>query len=566
MQPNCIFPSLPFRAVESRRETSPLRFAGQVDHFEKSALERRVEQFFLDLVGIASPSGQEERVRDYCIRQLKAMGAQYQPGITPAEMKKKTSGAHFTVDKAGNLLVYIPSSLGASGKQIPNLVTSAHLDTVGPALDKIKPIIQDEAGDRVYHAPPGTVLGGDDKGAIAAFLADIEMTLKNPERPRAHRTYIMTVSEEPNLGGAKKTDPNWFNDAHLLLNFDNTGAPWQTFHNQAPAKRELHLKAISESLSQPRHFSIKGAFKHLFARTKTFHISVQGKSAHLSDYQKGESAVLALVHDIQNFVKAMDGRPVEISVFQFQGGEILNAVPQAAEAVIQLKGRRKQLRQAEQILRTTLANRERTSKTQASIQATRKQKLPQNSPANRVLIETLQKAPIGIQENNAVINAGIIRPLAGNSATPDGVVAQYDIRAPRIEIINQWIGRISAQFKAAGEKAPGVKTTVNIPWEAPDYYTSPEHPSVKRAIEVCKDVFGVTPLVRSARGLGDANIFAQEDSTIFEGKVPTLELGAGWHNAHTPGDKQGVGRGEWARRSEIVDIVRLLQALSLNVI
>lgn len=98
-----------------------------------------------------------------------------------------------------------------------------------------------------------------------------------------------------------------------------------------------------------------------------------------------------------------------------------------------------------------------------------------------------------------------------------------------------------------------------------DYLTPVDHPSVVQALNVCKETFRQEPVIKSAKGMGDSHRFAETNSTIFDGKVPTLELGAAWHNAHTPGAQAGIGEGEWASRTEIVDIVRLIRALSKSI-
>jgi acetylornithine deacetylase/succinyl-diaminopimelate desuccinylase-like protein len=534
-----------------------VHFGLKQDELQASALYNRFEKFFLDLVGIASPTGHEERIRDYYSNQLKILGVQYHPKVSPQDMKKFKDGAHFTTDKTGNILVYIPGNMNAESK--PNLVVSAHLDTVSPALDGIKPIIIDEKnGDRTYHAPPGSILGADDKGPLAAFLVDIGLTLKD-KKPRPDKTYLITVMEEPDLKGSYAMDPAWYNDAHLLLTFDNIDPPGKLFYNQAPARTELQLKVLPNNPANSKKFSIKNTLTKILKPTKTFQISGEGKSAHLSAYANGESAVLAVSKGIQNFLESSP--KVSANIHQFYGGEVVNAVPKNANVTIQLQGRRKDLKKAEQTLKQSLSQLPMTfPQSQTSFQAIKKPKGDARYSANAVLCETLQNIPVGLQPENAVVNVGMIRDLDNN-----GVLARLDIRAAKQETVSALINQIQNRFNEAGQKYAGLKTVVETDWELPNYWTSPDHPSVKQAFQVSSQIFDAAPIFQSAKGTGDTHNYAKQDSTVFNGKVPAIELGAGWHNGHVPGDKKGPGIGEWASRKEMVDIVKLLQALSKDI-
>jgi tripeptide aminopeptidase len=126
-----------------------------------------VIQMFLDLVKIDSPSGEEENLRLFIVKELQKMGIKSE------------------VDKVGNLF----AKVAGRGESV---VLCAHMDTVEPGRG-IRPIVQ----DGVIKSDGSTILGADNKVTIAAILSAISGVNKEKVKPVE---IIFTVREETDGG------------------------------------------------------------------------------------------------------------------------------------------------------------------------------------------------------------------------------------------------------------------------------------------------------------------------------------------------------------------------------
>ena len=97
--------------------------------------------------------------------------------------------------EAGNLWVKIPASVEAE-----TILFAAHMDTVGPG-EGIQAIIE----DGVIKSKGNTILGSDDKAAIAALLEALDV-IREKRLPHGPLELLFTVGEEQGLQGAKQFD------------------------------------------------------------------------------------------------------------------------------------------------------------------------------------------------------------------------------------------------------------------------------------------------------------------------------------------------------------------------
>ena len=107
---------------------------------------------FLELCSIPSPPGDERAVADRVTAYLRALGL---------EVEEDDAGARIG-SNAGNLLCRLP---GRSDGGTP-LFFCAHLDTV-PPQGPLEPYVDE---DGVVRNAGGTILGGDNKGAVVSML------------------------------------------------------------------------------------------------------------------------------------------------------------------------------------------------------------------------------------------------------------------------------------------------------------------------------------------------------------------------------------------------------------
>ncbi|MEK7110205.1 MAG: peptidase M20, partial [Patescibacteria group bacterium] len=108
----------------------------------------KVVDLFLKLVRIDSPSSHEQGMIKYVKNWLDKIGLTYQ------------------VDPAGNILAKKPG-IG------PPILFCVHMDTVEPG-QRIKPILVDNI---IIKSSGNTILGADNKAAIASLMVAVEETL-----------------------------------------------------------------------------------------------------------------------------------------------------------------------------------------------------------------------------------------------------------------------------------------------------------------------------------------------------------------------------------------------------
>lgn len=188
----------------------------------------RLLQTFLEMVRIDSPSGQEDAMRDY----LKARLAE----LPPTEVSLRT-------DAGGNLIVDIPAHADCTHGSI--LVWSGHMDVV-PPCEGIQPVVTTlPDGDRLIASDNTTVLGADDKAALAPMLETLLFSLRHQTLRPALRL-IFTTREETSLGGAKELDDQAL-QAHFAVTLDHTGEPGVIIH-QAPTYIDFEVTCQGKSV------------------------------------------------------------------------------------------------------------------------------------------------------------------------------------------------------------------------------------------------------------------------------------------------------------------------------
>jgi tripeptide aminopeptidase len=135
------------------------------------------------LCEIRSPTGEEREIADSLTAELRALGLEVveDDAAGPAEAG------------AGNLLARAPGT-GESWAMF-----CAHIDTV-PHRGQVE-VIDDEG---VFRSSGNTILGADNKAAVAVFMELMARQVENPGRVGIE--LVLTVAEEQGLRGAKAFD------------------------------------------------------------------------------------------------------------------------------------------------------------------------------------------------------------------------------------------------------------------------------------------------------------------------------------------------------------------------
>jgi tripeptide aminopeptidase len=140
---------------------------------------------FMELAAIPSPPGSERLVAERTSEELRAIGL---------DVLEDDAGARVSSD-TGNLLARVePTCAGTP------IVLCAHLDTVAPT-GPIEPVVE----DGVVRNAAGTILGADNKAAVAAMVEAVRQVVREG-RETAGIELVLTVREETGCEGASAFD------------------------------------------------------------------------------------------------------------------------------------------------------------------------------------------------------------------------------------------------------------------------------------------------------------------------------------------------------------------------
>lgn len=143
----------------------------------------RLDETFLRLCEIRSPTGEEREVADTILAELRALGLEVSEDDAAGPAKAG----------AGNILARLP---GASDEWV---MFCAHIDTV-PHAGQIEVV----ETDGVFRSAGDTILGADNKAAVAVFMELVARHADDP--PPVGIELLLTVAEEQGLRGAKAFD------------------------------------------------------------------------------------------------------------------------------------------------------------------------------------------------------------------------------------------------------------------------------------------------------------------------------------------------------------------------
>lgn len=240
---------------------------------------KRLIKTFVDLAKISSPSWREGEVIDYITGILKPLKIKF---------KKYSCGDSY------NLLVKIQGE-----KNSAPVLFSCHTDTVTPC-ENIKPRVTE---DRIT-SDGTTILGADDKAAVAAFIEAIRV-LKEQEIPHGDIEFLFSCAEETGLNGVKGFDLSRLSAKYAFV-FDSEG------------------KIGKVILKAPYHITVEA--------------SITGKAAHAGiEPEKGISAILAASMMISRIPHGRIDDETTINVGTIQGGQATNIVADNTEFVLEVR-------------------------------------------------------------------------------------------------------------------------------------------------------------------------------------------------------------------------------------
>ena len=234
-----------------------------------------VLDLFLELASVPSPPGEERAVADLVIRSLRDCGLDVDEDGCGPEIGSTMGNVYTRLEPI------------AAGEP---LLLCAHLDTVPPTAE-IEPVVE----DGVVRNAAGTILGADDKAAVAAMLEATRLILAE-RRPHAGIELLFTPKEEVGLVGATAFD-------HTRLHA-RTG---YVYDQAAPIGVVILGAPYSQSLEV------------------TFH----GRAAHSGMHpDDGRSAIVAAARAISEFRLGRVDEDSTANVGTISGGTATNIVPE----------------------------------------------------------------------------------------------------------------------------------------------------------------------------------------------------------------------------------------------
>src|SRR3954447_16304814 len=240
--------------------------------------ETRLRRLFLDLTAINSPPGEEAPVADYCAAAL------------------QSAGFATSRDTAGNLIA--ARGLDREGQPI---FLSGHMDTVAPTAGLE---VREESG--VYRTNGRTILGADDKCAVAAIL---EAALQIGEWNLSHGPLriLLSVREEVGLMGAMQMDVE-------------------------PLRGSLGFVLDAAG---PTGAIITAAPSH-----DIFQVTVKGKAAHAGFVpEQGVSAIMAASRGIAGMKLGRIDEETTANIGTIHGGTANNVVPEEVSIIAEARSR-----------------------------------------------------------------------------------------------------------------------------------------------------------------------------------------------------------------------------------
>jgi tripeptide aminopeptidase len=177
----------------------------------------RLAESFMILTSIDSVSQHETKISDE-IRRILAPFA--------GDIIIDSAGEKVGSD-TGNLIVKIKGNIDA-----PPLMLNAHMDTVQPGVG-VKP----QFNNGVFTSDGTTVLGADDKSAIAIIIETLQILHEN-NLPHGPLEIVITICEEIGLLGAKNLD---FNLLSSEYGFALDTADTECIVTRAPAAKRFEI-------------------------------------------------------------------------------------------------------------------------------------------------------------------------------------------------------------------------------------------------------------------------------------------------------------------------------------
>ena len=247
---------------------------------------RELQELFVELCRIESPSGSESACAERIAQELRALGL---------EVEQDDAGVAAGAD-CGNLLARFTGAQGGSAGE--PLLLCAHMDTV-PLSAAVEPVLTEGAIQNGNEA----ILGADNKAAVAVILALVRRAVR--EAWPVDLELLFTVSEERALAGARAFDQSRLRSRHGYV-FD-------------------HATPIGDVIvASPTLFSVRASF--------------HGAAAHAGMHpEQGRNAIVAAARAIAAMRHGRLDDETTANVGEIHGGTAMNVVAERCTLVAEAR-------------------------------------------------------------------------------------------------------------------------------------------------------------------------------------------------------------------------------------
>lgn len=454
-----------------------------------------VWKHFEDICQIPRPSKKEDQI----IKFLLGFGKKHK-----LETKR---------DEIGNILISKPATPGK--EHLKTIVLQSHMDMVCEKnnetehdfdKDPIIPWI-----DNGWVKAKGTTLGADDGIGMAAEMA--LLTSSDIEHGRIE--CLFTVDEETGLSGAFALQPDFF-EGEILLNLDSEDEGEIFIGCTGGIDTIANMDFTKEDVPNS-HFSIRIDIKGLLG----------GHSGDEINKNRGNS------NKILNRFLWQINKKYGIRITQFDGGNLRNAIPREAYAVITLPSEFKENVRAD--LNIYAAEMQEVwedsePKLKISLESTDKPEFVINEECSNNLMDALYACPHGVFTMSSKM-PGMVETstnLASVKFSEDKILIttsqRSDVDSEKYNIA-QMVGTALTMANAKIEHTDGY----------PGWAPNPNSEILKVAVESYKNLFKVDPVVRS--------IHAGLECGLFLEKYPNMDMvsfGPTLRDVHSPDEKINI--------------------------
>ena len=440
---------------------------------------KRVFEIFDQITKVPRPSKKEEKIRQYLLDFAKSHN-----------LEAKT-------DKVGNVVIKAPATPGH--ENAPTVILQGHMDMVCESNDKSfdfehTPITTVVDGDWVRAE--GTTLGGDNGIGVAAALA----VMTDPDAVHGPLEALVTVDEETGMTGAFGLEGDMITGS-ILLNLDSEC----TFtYNRSFAPKDFTYFKIDIAKGQGGH---------------------SGGDIHLG--RANANKLLARI--LFNL-----GKKYELSLAEIDGGNLRNAIPRAAHAIVGVHTSKKEdVRVAINHFIADIENEyaDLEPTLEITMESVDKPEFCIDSDTTIKLIESIYSAPHGVVSMSRVMpglvetstNLASVKMKEGNEVVVT-TSQRSSVDSRKWDIANQ----VEAVFTLAGAK---VVHGEGYPGWAPNL----DSPIMKIASDAYRELYGVTPAIKA--------IHAGLECGLFLEKFPHLDMvsfGPTLQGVHSPSERMYI--------------------------